>query len=88
MVRRFLGHLEQDRRCSVATRNQRLDGLHAMARFIDDNSPEHVEWSSQIRLIPFKKVTHTSITYLDNPEMDALLAAPDRRTSQGQRDYV
>src|ERR1039458_2442554 len=29
-----------------------------------------------------------SIGYLDKPEMDALLAAPNRRSSQGQRDYV
>jgi site-specific recombinase XerD len=88
VVRKFLSHLEQERRCSVATRNQRLGGLHAFARFIGQNSPEHVEWCAQIRLIPFKKTTRPSIIYLDKPEMDALLATPDRRTSQGQRDYA
>jgi site-specific recombinase XerD len=59
-----------------------------LARIIGENSPEHVEWCAQIRLIPFKKTTSPSITYLDKPEMDALLAAPDRRTPQGQRDYA
>jgi len=88
VVRKFLNHLEQERLCSVATRNQRLGGLHALARFIGQNSPEHVEWCTQIHLIPFKKTTHPSITYLDKPEMDALLAAPDRCTAQGQRDYA
>ena len=88
VVRQFLTHLEQKRHCCTATRNQRLGGLHALARFIGENSPEHVEWCAQIRLIPFKKTTRPSITYLDKPEMDALLAAPDRRTSQGQRDYA
>ena len=88
VVREFLSHLEQDRRCSIATRNQRLGGLHALARFIGQSSPEHVEWCAQVRLIPFKKTTYPSIIYLDKPEMDALLAAPDRRTSQGQRDYA
>ena len=88
LVREFLSHLEQDRRCSIATRNQRLGGLHALARFIGQCSPEHVEWCAQIRLIPFKKTTYPSIIYLDKPEMDALLAAPDRRTSQGQRDHA
>ncbi len=88
VVRRFLTHLEKDRRCTAATRNQRLGGLHAMARFIGENSPEHVEWCSQIRLIPFKRTMHPSITYLEKHEMDALLATPDRRSSQGQRDYV
>lgn len=88
LVRKFLSHLEQNRRCSAVTRNQRLGGLHALARFIGENSPEHVEWSAQIRLIPFKKTAQPGITYLDKPEMDALLAAPDRRTPQGQRDYT
>jgi integrase/recombinase XerD len=88
IVRRFLAHLEQDRLCSSTTRNQRLGGLHSLARFIGDNSPEHVEWCGQIRLIAFKKTTQRCITYLEKPEMDALLDAPDRRTPQGQRDYA
>jgi site-specific recombinase XerD len=88
VVRQFLTHLEQIRNCSVATRNQRLGGLHALARFIGENSPEHVEWCTQIRLIPFKKTTRPNITYLDKPEMDALLASPDRSTPQGLRDYT
>jgi site-specific recombinase XerD len=87
LVRQFLTHLEQNRHCAAATRNQRLGGLHALARFIGESSPQHVEWCAQIRLIPFKKTTHTEITYLDKPEMNALLAAPDRRTCQGRRDY-
>jgi integrase len=27
------------------------------------------------------------VTYLDKSEMDAILAAPDRHTAQGRRDY-
>lgn len=88
LVRKFLNYLEKDRRCSSATRNQRLGALHALARFIGENSPEYVEWCAQIRLIPFKKSTTMGITYLDKPEMDALLSAPDRSTPQGQRDYA
>jgi integrase/recombinase XerD len=88
LVRQFLTHLEQNRHCGAVTRNQRLGGLHALARFIGERSPQHVEWCAQIRLIPFKKTTHAEITSLDKAEMDALLAAPDRRTCQGRRDYV
>jgi len=88
IVRKFLTHLEQDRLCSAATRNQRLGGIHALARFIGENSPEHVEWCGQIRLIAFKKTTQKCIIYLEKPEMDALLGAPDRRTPQGRRDYA
>ncbi len=87
-VRQFLLHLEQDRHCTTRTRNQRLGGLHALAKYIGQNSPEHIEWCTQIRLVPFKKTIQTNITYLDKPEMNALLAAPDRHTPQGCRDYA
>lgn len=88
LVRQFLADLEEKRHCIAATRNQRLGGLHALARFIGQNSPEHVEWCAQIRLIAFKKTAHPGVTYLDKPEMDAILALPDRRTAQGRRDYA
>lgn len=88
LIRAFLADLEDTRHCSVATRNQRLAGIHALARFIGESSPEHVEWCMQIRLIPFKKTTQTGVSYLDKPEMDALLAAPDRSSPQGRRDYA
>ena len=88
LIRQFLTYLEQERHCGHGTRNQRLGGLHAFARFVGEHSAEHVEWCAQIRLIPFKKTDQPGITHLNKEEMDALLAAPDRRTAQGQRDYA
>ncbi len=87
-VRVFLEYLEQTRRCTVTTRNQRLAVIHALARFIGQRSPEHIEWSGEIRAIPFKRTSKASITYLEKSEIDALLAAPDRDTAQGRRDYT
>ena len=87
-VRQFLADLEAGRHCSIATRNQRLAAIHALARFIGEHSPEHISWCAQLRYVPFKKTARASIGYLDKPEMDALLAAPNRRSSQGQRDYA
>ena len=87
-VRQFLQDLEETRGCSVTTRNQRLAVIHALARFIGRRGPEHIEWCGEIRAIPFKRFAKTPITYLEKLEMDALLAAPDRNTALGQRDYV
>jgi len=87
-VRAFLAHLENERRCSTATRNQRLASIHALARFIGTHSPQHVEWCAQIRMVPIKKGVANSITYLEKPEIDALLAAPDQSVSQGARDHA
>jgi site-specific recombinase XerD len=49
VVRAFLAHLESERQCCTATRNQRLASIHALARFIGAHSPQHVEWCAQIR---------------------------------------
>jgi|SRR5882724_3492363 len=87
-VQRFLDDLEQTRHSSLTTRNQRLAVIHALARFIGQRCPERIEWCGQIRAVPFKRTMKTSITYLEKSEMDALLAAPDRNTSQGCRDYA
>src|ERR1700674_3557024 len=87
-LRQFLQHLEDIRGCSVTTRNQRLAVIHTLARFIGQRGPEHIEWCGQIQTVPFKRAAKTSITYLEKPEMDALLAAPDRNSEQGRRDYA
>jgi site-specific recombinase XerD len=88
LVRLFLTNLEQSRGCSIATRNQRLAAIHALARFVGEHSPEHIAWSGQIRSIPFKKTSKASIPYLDKPEMEALLGTPDQQTAQGRRDHA
>lgn len=88
LVRDFLQELEIKRHCTIATRNQRLAAIHAFARFIGEHSPEYIAWFGTIRIIPFKKSMQVVIPYLEKPEMDALLAAPDRSTHLGQRDYA
>ena len=88
VVRLFLRHLEECRKCSVATRNQRLAAIHSLARFIGMRSPEHIVWCGQLRTIPPKRAPRSTITYLEKPEMDALLSAPDQLTDQGHRDHA
>jgi site-specific recombinase XerD len=87
-VRLFLRHLEESRKCTVATRNQRLAAIHSLARFVGLHSPEHIEWCGQLRAIPPKRAPRPTITYLEKSEMDALLSAPDQSTDQGRRDHA
>jgi integrase/recombinase XerD len=87
-VRQFLNELEQKRGCSIATRNQRLAAIHALAEFIGQHAPELVEWCGQVRTVPFKKAPRNQVTYLEKPEMDALLATPNMATAQGRRDHA
>ena len=87
-VRAFLDHIERTRGCGVVTRNQRLGAIHSMARFVGMHSPEHLAWCSQVRSVPFKKAAKALIGYLDKHEVEALLRAPDRRTTLGGRDHA
>ena len=73
----FLKNLEDERRCSISTRNQRLGVIHSLAKFISSRNPEFLEWYGELATIPVKKRTRTIISYLEKEEMDALLDAPD-----------
>jgi site-specific recombinase XerD len=88
LVRGFLRHVEEQRGCSVRTRNQRLAAIHALATFVGERCPELIPWCGEVRAVPFKRYDRPSLGYLDKPEIDALLAAPDRTTEQGRRDHA
>lgn len=87
-IKLFLDEVEKKRKCSVSTRNLRLSAIYALAKYVGLNSPEHVEWCRLVHTVPIKKTVRTLITYLEKEEMDAMLAAPDRKTEQGKRDYA
>lgn len=87
-VRLFLLDLEKTRHSSITTRNQRLAAIHSLAQFIGLHSPEHVQWCGQIRAIPSKKAPRSMISYLEKPEMDALLAASEGLMPQQRRDHA
>lgn len=88
LVLKFLAHLEQDRGCSVRTRNQRLAAIRAFARFVGSRDPAHVEWCGHIRAIAAKKAMSPPVGWLTRTEMEAMLAVPDRKTRRGQSEYA
>jgi len=88
ILKAFLQHIQETRSCCVATRNQRLAAIHALARFVAEHSPEHVEWCGGVRSIPFKKTARPHISYLDKSEVDALLLAAKGDSVQSRRDYA
>lgn len=88
IVREFLTEVETTRHCSVATRNQRLAAIHALARFVGEHDLEHIDWCAQVRCVPYKKGTQATVPYLDKAEIDALLSTPDQSTTQGRHDYA
>ncbi len=87
-VRQFLDHLEDDRGCSVQTRNQRLSAIRAFARFVASRDPSHLEWSGSIRAIASKKAMPQPIGWLTKTEMNDLLEVPDTQTPRGRIEHA
>ena len=88
LLRAFLRHIEEKRKCSVSSRNQRLAAIHALAGFIAERCPEHLEWCAQLRVVRSKRSAPTPVCYLEKPEIDALLEAPSPITKLGCRDHA
>jgi integrase len=84
----FLDMLEQDRHVSVATRNARLAAIRSLFAYASFRHPEHAELIARVLAIPAKTTSRVQVTYLHDPEIDALLAAPDRDTWTGRRDHA
>ena len=87
-VTTFLGHLEQERGCSVQTRNLRLTAIRSLARYIAVRNAARVEWAGNIRAIPLKKAVRPRITWLSAETMDAMIAGPDRQTAAGRVEHA
>ena len=87
-VAAFLQHLESERANSIRSRNARLAAIHSFFRFAATRHPEHAEDIQRVLAIPHKRSQRANITHLDHREIVSLLAAPDRSTWHGRRDYA
>ena len=88
LVAAFLDHLERDRHNSAATRNNRLAALHSLFGYLALQHPEHAATVQRVLAIPPKRTERNLVTYLTDPEVDALLAACDQTTWTGRRDHA
>jgi len=88
LVGAFLDHLEKQRGNSARTRNARLAAIHSFFRFVALEEPGHAGTCQRVLAIPSKRAERRLITSLTRPEIDALLAAPDRTTWLGRRDHA
>jgi integrase/recombinase XerD len=84
----FLDHLEHDRASSISSRNTRLAAVHSLFRFAAHRHPEHSALIQRVLSIPRKRCERALVCFLTPPEVDALLAAPDRSTWIGRRDHA
>jgi site-specific recombinase XerD len=88
LIGAFLEHVETQRHNSVRTRNTRLAAVHSLFRFATLRHPEHAALIARVLAIPPKRADKPLVTFLTDPEVDALLAAPDRSQWIGRRDHA
>jgi integrase/recombinase XerD len=88
LIGAFLDHLETERGNSVRTRNARLAAIRSFFRYAALRHPEHAGLIARLLAIPTKRCQQTEVSYLTTPEIDAVLAAPERNTWTGRRDHA
>lgn len=83
----FLEDLERRGR-SVRSRNARLAAFRTFFRFVSLRDPESTPVVAGVLAIPVKRAERKLVGYLTRPEIQAVLAAPDRSSWAGRRDYM
>lgn len=84
----FLDHLESTRANGARSRNLRLTAIRAFFRYAALETPQHSGLIQRVLVIPNKRQARPLVDFLTRPEIDALLAAPDRDKWLGRRDHA
>ena len=87
-VIRFLAWIENERHCSVSTRNQRLAAIHAFFSYLQPAIPELLFQIQEILSIPMKKHRQSTMNFLSEEGVKALLAEPDLSTKTGRKHLL
>lgn len=82
----FLDHLERDRGNSVSSRNARLSAIRSFLKYAAHHDLTSLATIEHSLAIPQKRHDKAVLGFLTRPEMEAIIAAPDRRSWIGQRD--
>ncbi len=88
LIGAFLDHLEHERGNSARTRNARLAAIRSLFRYAALNHPEHAATIQRVLSIPPKRFERALVSFLTEPELDALLGAPEKATWTGRRDHA
>ena len=82
----FLDTLEKERNNSARTRNLRLVAIKSFFRYLEFKVPQCLELAQRVDAIPIKRFDQVLVDYLEWDELQAILDAPDTKTTTGVRD--
>jgi site-specific recombinase XerD len=87
-VLRFLDYLEQERGNCERTRNLRLAAIRSFLRYVSYRLPGSLSTIQEVLAIPLKRFDRPCLEFLAREEMEAIIAAPEKTTFSGHRDFV
>jgi site-specific recombinase XerD len=82
----FLNYLEEDRNCSVATRNHRLNCIRSFYKYAAQTDIKVATHWDEIRKVSFARKDEPVVGYMSETAIEALLDAPKLSTKKGLRD--
>lgn len=88
MILDFLNYLEEEKKNSIRTRNQRLAAIHSFYQYCSADEIEHIENIQKILSIKTKKYEKKVQEYLTKEEVQTLLARIDTSTKIGRRNLL
>lgn len=86
LVLNFLNYMENEKNCSIRTRNHRLSVFHAFFRYLQAEEPSRIAQCQQILAIPLKRLPRPRVHYLTTDELTEILDKPNLATIWGRRD--
>jgi site-specific recombinase XerD len=87
-VGEFLEMLETERGNTPRTRNARLAAIRSFFKYVAINEPSQIFVCQRVLAMPSKRYDKLTLTFLNDKESNALLAAPDKSTWLGRRDHL
>ena len=88
LIGAFLDDLEKRRGNGARSRNLRLTAVRSFFRYAALEAPGHAGLIQRVLAIPNQRQPRAMVDFLTRPEIDALLAVPDRETWLGRRDHA
>lgn len=82
----FLDYLEEERKCSPATRNQRLHAIHSFYRYAAQEDITVVSHFEEIQKVKKARVEEKLVDHMSEKAVMSILQQPDTSTDMGKRD--
>lgn len=88
IVVNYLCYLEEEKRNSISTRNQRLAAIKSFFTYLANEDIKYLPIANQISTIKSKKNTDNSIKYLSIEGIKGILKLPNTASKNGIRDLA